>query len=239
MGYVKIEDVKEKVIELYKKGKLKKEIMEELNISEHSIAKFFKNNLIYRFNEDCFENIDTEEKAYWLGFLWADGNISKHAIFLELQGSDVDHLIKFRNFLGNNYQEFDKTKGNCIRLRANSKKIIEDLIKLGFGLKDDRVVIPELSPELLNHFIRGYFDGDGHIRVKDNRFEGCDISGRIMFIDNLNKHVNFEREELHSTNSKRIYAHKKTALDFINKLYINSTVYLDRKYSCALLYRNV
>lgn len=239
MGYVKANDVKDEIISLYQQGKQKKEISKLLNVSDYSITKFFKDNCVYRFNENCFESIDSEEKAYWLGFLWADGNISEYAIFLELQDSDRHHLEKFRKFLQNEYQNFDITKGNCIRLRANSKKVIEDLKYLGFGLKDNRVSIPTIKPDLIRHFIRGYFDGDGHIRIKNNLFEGVDISGRSEFIDNLNKYLNFKRCENHSSNSKRIYSNKEGGLEFFNFVYKDATIYLERKYSCALLYRNI
>ena len=239
MGYAKVCDVKDQIVSLYQQGKQKKDISKILNVSEYSITKFFKDNCVYRFNENCFETIDSEEKAYWLGFLWADGNISEYAIFLELQDSDKNHLEKFRKFLKNEYQNFDITKGNCIRLRANSKKIVEDLKSLGFGLKDNRVDIPNISPDLIRHFIRGYFDGDGHIRIKNNLFEGVDISGRSKFIENLNDLLKFSRSEEHSTDSKRIYANKEHGLKFLNFVYNDATVYLERKYSCALLYRNI
>lgn len=239
MKYTKIDEVKEEVVELYQQGKKKKEIREILNVSEWSLTKFFKNNIVYRFNEDCFEDINSEEKAYWLGFLWADGNITKQAIYLELQRGDEDHLLKLRKFLGNHYQKIDQTRGNCIRLRVHSKKLIEDLKKLGFGLKNDRINIPEIEDSLIKHFIRGYFDGDGHIRVRGNKLEGCDISGRIDFIDKLNTYINFKREELHSANSKRIYSTKDGGIEFLKFIYLDSKIYLDRKYTSALLYGDI
>jgi len=239
MNCTKIEDIEQEIIELYKKGKLKKEIRSALKIPEATLTKYFRENIVYRFNEDCFEKIDTEEKAYWLGFLWADGYISTGAIFLEISNKDTEHLEKFRNFLGNNYQNFDITKGDCIRLRANSKKIVSDLINLGFGLKDNRINLPKINTEFYKDFIRGYFDGDGHIREKNNLFEGVDISGRAGFIDNLNKLLNFSRFDLHSTNSKRIYSNKELGVKFLNKIYKGSKIYLERKYTCALLYGNM
>ena len=54
-----------------------------------------------KFNDTIFESIDTEEKAYWLGFLYADGSISStnNTIELSLKSSDINHLIKFKYFL--------------------------------------------------------------------------------------------------------------------------------------------
>jgi len=55
----------------------------------------------YTFNEYIFENIDTEEKAYWLGFLMADGynHESKTCVTLRLQEEDKEILEKFKSFL--------------------------------------------------------------------------------------------------------------------------------------------
>ena len=54
-----------------------------------------------RIDETIFDNIDTEEKAYWLGFLYADGNISTIGNRLEMNLSikDLDHMFKFKRFL--------------------------------------------------------------------------------------------------------------------------------------------
>lgn len=49
-----------------------------------------------------FEKIDNEEKAYWLGFLYADGNVSlkEDKIELSLAEKDLNHIKKFKNFIG-------------------------------------------------------------------------------------------------------------------------------------------
>ena len=56
-----------------------------------------------KFNENIFDCIDTEEKAYWLGFIFADGSIRSNGSFifeLSLKGSDINHLHKFNTFMG-------------------------------------------------------------------------------------------------------------------------------------------
>ena len=162
MKYNNVNDFKEEIISLYQKGVLKKDIREQLNISESALTKFFKENTIYKFREDAFENIDSEEKAYWLGFLWADG-YCKSGIDIEL--TDEDHIIKLKEFLKINNKIIQRNRNNSttFRLNCNSKKLANDLVALGFDLKDNRINIPNIKDELLRHFIRGYFDGDGCI----------------------------------------------------------------------------
>ena len=238
MKYNNVNDFREDIISLYKQGMLKKDIRAQLNLPEAGLTKFFKENEVYRFNENIFENVDTEEKAYWLGFLWADG-YCKSGIDIEL--TDEDHIIKLKEFLAITSQIKTRNRNNSItyRLNANSNKFANDLNNLGFGLKDDRTEIPIISESLIRHFIRGYFDGDGHIR-KDSTFEGIDISGRIEFIDNLKIILKdyIVREELHSTHSKRIYTDKLKGIQFLDYIYQDATIYLTRKYTVALSVRN-
>ena len=238
MKYNNVNDFKDEIKSLYRKGWLKKDIRKELNVSETALTKFFKENTVYKFNEDIFENIDTEEKAYWLGFLWADGYCQ---CGLDIELTDEEHVLKLKEFLEINNKIIIRDRNNSItyRLNCNSKKLASDLVNLGFSLKDSRVNIPNIPENLLRHFVRGYFDGDGHIRIK-NSFEGIDISGRAEFINNLKILLKdfIIREELHSTQSKRIYSGVNSGIAFLNYIYDNSNVYLDRKYATALLVRN-
>lgn len=61
-----------------------------------------QNNQKHNYNEDVFEAIDNEEKAYWLGFLYADGcvtTLGTKSVKISLQARDEDHLVKFRDFI--------------------------------------------------------------------------------------------------------------------------------------------
>ena len=59
----------------------------------------------YNCNYDYFKEIDTEDKSYWLGFLYADGSIhkTKHTIDLVLSINEKEHLYKFNNYLESTY----------------------------------------------------------------------------------------------------------------------------------------
>ena len=64
----------------------------------------------YYRNSNIFEKIDTEEKAYWLGFLYADGYVDpeRGEIILGLAEKYKEHINKFINFLETNAPYKDK-----------------------------------------------------------------------------------------------------------------------------------
>lgn len=125
-----------------------------------------------------FDKIDTQEKAYWLGFLWADGSISKTAkrasgpnrLRITQKWSEKAHLEKFRDALSSDY-EIDRAKSRSpygdppAQLDINCRPLCESLKRLGYGTKDVRIHIPKIPKNLMRHFIRGYFDGDGCLSV--------------------------------------------------------------------------
>lgn len=119
-------------------------------------------------NADYFEVIDTQEKAYWLGFIYADGHVAHKAPWVViLQSADADHIQRFadaveytgevKTVVGSGYDENTK-HGRLVICR---KKMCDDLMR--WGRNETFMQIPKIDPELVRHFIRGYFDGDGSI----------------------------------------------------------------------------
>ena len=99
----------DKALEMYKNGVSLSQIGKELGINRKRLSKDFKklgieivqNGQKYLYNQNIFEIIDTEEKAYWLGFLYADGYINiNHGVELCLAECDYEHLIKLRILIG-------------------------------------------------------------------------------------------------------------------------------------------
>lgn len=140
----------------------------------------------YTYNEDYFKEIDTSEKAYWLGFLYADGCITRFyrgeklksmSLELTLKDDDCDHLIKFKDALKSNVPIQHKVvakKYKADRIVINSTKMCRDLIKLGCTpTKSLTLEFPnnDIVPlEFMNDFIRGYFDGDGGISYTEGEY---------------------------------------------------------------------
>jgi len=175
------------ILELFKKGIKTTEIEKILSISLGKIHYYLNKNKItspkrgenlrsIKFNLNIFEKIDTEEKAYWLGFLYADGyNSQKHRrVRLCLDSKDENHLIKFKDFMGGNSTIKEKFIKNIsgsisknVRLDINSVKISLDLANLGCTQKKTFTLkFPtenQVPVHLQSHFIRGYFDGDGSV----------------------------------------------------------------------------
>ena len=185
----------------------------------------------YTLNKDYFKSIDTENKAYWLGYLWADGCITKYSIILELQVADKDHLELFlKEIYGDIHPEL-KEKDGCVVANISCMEMVDDLKNLGFSIKDKRIVIPRMSKELHRHFIRGYYDGDGDFNNKDKYFR---IAGRFDFLENLVKifpqRMMDHRFEIHKNfKSARIVFRSSTRSFIANYFYNNSTIYLERK----------
>lgn len=197
-------------------------------------------------NESLFEIIDNEEKAYWLGFLYADGciiyneNEKRYVVELTLCEKDYLHVQKFKNFLKCNNKITYKEKQKAYKICINSKKICSDLIKLGCIPKKSLILTfpteKQVPLKLQKHFVRGYFDGDGCISLS-NRSKAFQITilGTLNFLNSIeNLHwklkLVYSKDKRHLNDTWTLRFRTKEALEFINYIYNNSTIYLIRKF---------
>jgi hypothetical protein len=136
---------------------------------------FLLSGRTYTVNEDYFEKIDTPNKAYFLGMFYADGcnynnSVEKdYLVVLALKKTDIELLEKFSVEINSNKPiSFRK---NLAVVGINSKKMSNDLINVGcMPAKTHKLEFPEwLREDLVRHFIRGYFDGDGCITYKADK----------------------------------------------------------------------
>ena len=137
---------------------------------------------MYSFDNTFFKKIDTEEKAYVLGFFFADGYNSETQLEFSQIEQDEDILVKINNALKSDIPlySYKNSSGNIKKvLRISSREMCKDISLLG-GIKNKSLILqfPTCVPDsLIHHFIRGYFDGDGCIWngkrkksiVKDNK----------------------------------------------------------------------
>lgn len=246
----KIEISKEKIKILYLEGCTLKEIailancnlsnirshLQRMNVTLRGSHEYRK----YNINEDFFKCVNTEEKAYFLGFLYADGynQVSKNQVRLTLSSIDSEILLKFNKIL-----EYDRPllylKNNkVVDLTINSKIISSDLVKLGCTQKKSfTITFPyNIIPDnLIRHFIRGYFDGDGCISLNRQNDVQINITGNTIFIGQLQEilinNINASRTKLQLyKKSCSVYWHgRNVCLKVLNYLYKDSTISLERK----------
>jgi intein/homing endonuclease len=176
---------KEKVsilIKRYKNGEVISKIAKDIGSTYKSCWRILKKNNIkiridtnrkYKFSIDIFDKIDSEEKAYWLGFLYADGNNyeKRSTVSLVLALKDKDHILKFMKFLSLNRPlrtgsnlSFPK-KSEFASICATDIHFSKRLAELGMmANKTHKLTFPSfIDKKLIRHFIRGYFDGDGSV----------------------------------------------------------------------------
>lgn len=157
--------------------------------------RFRKSGESYAFmdyNERYFEKIDSPDKAYFLGLMASDGNISPRltAARIALVESDSDILESFRTYLGKEPPKLttkaQKTKFGFSRTQKqivlSRKLLVEDL--LNHGLTPNKSTTLKMSCDLKGfekHFLRGVWDGDGSIT--ERRFNVCSASQ--VFIEQI------------------------------------------------------
>lgn len=192
---------------------------------------------------NIFEKIDTEEKAYWLGFLYADGAIGskEDKIELGLAEKDLSQIEKFRSFTMINNKISYRPKTRSYRYSFRSQKCKDDLINKGCLPKKSLILVfpteNQVPQNLLRHFIRGYFDGDGWFSNTSECFQ-LGFIGTEAFIKGLlqriecdfnknNKILNVHRE---NGAKKYIINSYNGVLNFLNYIYKDANIYLNRKY---------
>lgn len=209
-------------------------------------------NAKYKVEEDYFEIIDTIEKAYILGFIYADGSVtnknSNYVLNISQVEKDKDILEKIRDILIPSRELLVVSKrgkgsysqNSIYRLTITNKKIVQDLEKIGFnGLKENRT-FPLINKSLLSHFIRGYFDGDGFISISARGDVEVGITGYEDVIKNISiitKNKRYKQIKDKSVFKLRISG-INNVLNFLNYIYKDSTIYLKRKNDIAVLLSN-
>lgn len=173
--------------DLYKNGMTMRELASSRDFSEESIRRWFiekglNTKLLCKpkFDYTYFNNIDTSRKAYYLGFLFADGCIEKNdyniTIFLQDRDSSIIHSFynDLKSQLKIYYREAHHNTKAQYGLSLNSKDMYKDLVNL--GVKDNKSIegmnFPLLDSNLIPHFIRGFFDGDGTICLRQAMYKG-------------------------------------------------------------------
>lgn len=218
------------------------------------LTEFYPDIKVYgkaNFNERIFDTINTEEKAYWLGFIFADGTISssplrkennnirvQYQFELSLSSKDYNHLCKFAKFIDYDINKIYIDNIRC-RLSVYSKHLWNVLncngctpqksLTLKFPKKElfDNIF-------LIRDFIRGYFDGDGCIGIREH-FPTFHLLGTSQFLTEIQNYLGstLTLQILHPEKqsiTKYISTAGAEAKRLCDLLYKNSTIYLDRKY---------
>jgi hypothetical protein len=116
----------------------------------------------YGFDESFFDEVGPEGRAYWLGFLYAEGNLHRSTLAVKLAGVDLAHLLALKQAVQAQQPVCPvKDKGAYV-LKLSSTRLVPKLNRLGIvPNKNAQLRFPPLSDDLKMHFVRGFFDGDG------------------------------------------------------------------------------
>lgn len=169
------------VIALNSQGLTQTEIGRRVGITQSSVKDLLKRHGVkafrepgpprrYKLNEEYFATIDTPEKAYWLGFLAADGHIVTYkedprSLCVRLAAGDIEHLQLLADALGSEAKPKIASDG-AAKAIFNSRRLAADLISHGVTPRKTWTCSPWDAPDdLAPHYWRGMIDGDGHIRI--------------------------------------------------------------------------
>ena len=247
----------------------RKDLANLIGITEYSLIEYLKYKklstspriyFLSSIKHDIFDVIDTEEKAYLLGFYIADGCITGNRLCFTLSNDDIKHLKKIRDLISPNSKlnfqpsriSKQNIKSNALcKLAISSSKIVNRLNELGLGYKKTylkKSIINTVPNNLMWHFIRGYFDGDGCISAslvkhiyKNKIYHNYNVNWTIISHDNcILKEIqqfienNLNLKILLYPDNKGNYlvgTHSiKNLKPIFEALYNNSTIKLERKY---------
>lgn len=240
------------IIKEYLDGKSIKKLANAFSVHQNTIKKVLQDNDLHirnleeskqekNVNYHIFDRIDTEEKAYWLGFIAADGCVSNNYIIISLQKRDKHHLEKFARFLGcdnSKIKDYELEGKEYSNFKFGSVAICKALNQWGILERKSLILQPPLFLEeenLKKAWARGYFDGDGGISLSKNKKRAqlyCTSTKEV-----LNWLISFL--ELNTTpilehNCKNTYRISINGFRKVKEkatfLYKDATIFLDRKY---------
>lgn len=262
---VKTEEDKKLIISLYKQGLSYQKICDREHFSVSTISRICKSagisrtisesHKIYHCNADYFHVINNEHKAYWLGFLAADGYIlnaqkyNNDGVGLSLMRSDKHHIEKFLKDINSDHKIHDYIsdgfggKHPYSRVIIKEQRMVNDLISHGVVRNKTTILkFPtedQVSNEFIYDYMRGYFDGNGSFKKagQQNRGYKVNLLSTKEFLKGFEKKLNIHYPIVKSkpwitVNNYQIdFGGFYNVMNIMTPLYENATIYLDRKYA--------
>lgn len=251
-------DIENQICNLIK-NHTQKEIGLIYGLSQSFISAILKKNNInaegrFRLNRnklnvdiDFFKEIDDPKKAYWLGYLCADGNINNLNTKCSLVSKDIEIIEKFKKDINSEHKlskniVVDKRNNRTyvnFTIQITNKNFVLNLNKWGLtSNKSEILSVPKIDDALLPYFFAGLFDGDGYIGFHNNKVRMSLISTKeiLVFLQNylITKHgINLTKLQLVTKNKNNVWKLLlyKDSLLFFNWIYKDKKFnYLNRKY---------
>lgn len=264
------------IISSYQNGESSVSIGKRYGLDHKPILKVLHRNNVevsqarmvrrYSLNENFFDVIDTQEKAYVLGLLYSDGsnNPNKSTVSISFQEEDRDLLEQVRLLIGSDkpleYLDYSKkdTFGykykNQYRLLVFSKHICNSLSELGVVKnKSLKATFPTfLEKSLIPHFIRGVYDGDGSVYMQCKNENNHAVSVTITATDSfcivmkeiveaelgIKCHV-YDASCHNGITKVFTLSGRNVSKKFLDWIYQDATIYLQRKYDRYVDYYNM
>lgn len=204
----------------------------------------------YKVDNNFFKKIDSSDKAYWLGYICADGNISKNTFNFSIASKDREIIEKFKSAINSNHkiyfrEYYDKRYLKTYKiynLIITRKEIVLDLINLGItSNKTNELEMPKIEEKYYSYFFAGLFDGDGCVfsqKKKNKIYYGVDLISTKEILEFLQQYLickyNFSKTSIKKIKSKKENLYHinfyKNAKDFMNWIYQDEQFsYLQRK----------
>lgn len=195
----------------------------------------------YKVNEDFFKTW-SHEMSYIFGYFMADGCMGSINT-ISFTSKDIDILEKVKKAMGSNYpiRKSHKNK-NVFVFSTYRKKIYDSLSDLGgTRCKSLTIKFPHNIPDkYIYDFIRGYFDGDGHVIIsKEGGSPDVGFVGTYDFIKNISEILKekYYINKRITKNNNYYYELRyfgERAQNVLNLFYKNAKIYMDRKYKLYL-----
>lgn len=228
------------IVEKYNDGMTIVELSSQFQVSSGSIRNLLRKQKVvirgkkngYPRNENFFKEIDTKEKAYWLGFLYVGGSLG-NGNSISVSSIDLDHIEKFKQAIGATNHKIQTIADNyCFSIK--DKELFNSLVKLGCA----QLLFPSIKKDLIFHFIRGYFDRNGDINFleKEDKWSISLKSPNKDFLYQILRHLNRDNIKIQKPKHGNCYVVQingkfqlKKSLDVIYKD-SDEAIRLNRKY---------
>ena len=187
------------------------------------------------FDHHYFKAIDTEAKAYWLGFIMADGCVRDTVLrgamelSIHLAGKDQSHLERFKEAVGA-VTKVHTEKSGSVRVGLRSDHLCSDLISHGCTARKSLTLqFPNVPQPLERHLVRGYFDGDGSVCVSGGRLF-VSFVGTPMFLGGVCRVLEVSNRPVSRPGCHNLTLGGKQVVRRLHGVfYADATVWLDRK----------